>query len=75
MEREIMFSVRLPDPLERRLEHLSQQTGRSKSYYAKQALEEFLADKEDHLLACSRLEKKNPRISLEELEQRLGLAD
>jgi len=43
--------------------------------YAKQALEEFLADKEDHLLACAPLEKKNPRISLEELEQCLGLAD
>lgn len=70
-----MLAVRLPEQLESRLSKLSEETHRSKSYYVKQALEVFLADREDHLLAIARLEKKNPRISLEEMEKRLDLED
>lgn len=70
-----MLAVRLPEKLEGRLSALSEQTHRSKSYYVKRALEEFLTDQEEHLLAMARLEKNNPRISLEEMEKRLGLED
>ena len=41
----------------------------------KQALQDFLDDHEEHLLALVRLEKKNPRITLEEMEGRLDLED
>ncbi len=68
-------SVRLPEQLESRLVHLSEQTGRSKSYYVTKAIENFLEDKEDYLLAISRLEEGNPRISLEDLEKRLNQDD
>lgn len=37
------------------------------------ALEEFMEDKEDYLLAVSRLEKKSSSISLKQLEKKLGL--
>jgi RHH-type rel operon transcriptional repressor/antitoxin RelB len=70
-----MLAIRLPEQLEHRLSTLAEQTHRSKSYYVKQALEEFLTDREDYLLAMSRLEKKNPRITLEEMEKRLDLED
>ena len=70
-----MLAVRLPEQLDHRLSTLAEQTHRSKSYYVKQALEAFLADREDHLLAIARLEKKNPRLTLEEMEKRLDLED
>ena len=70
-----MLAVRLPEQLENRLAQLSEETHRSKSYYVKQALENFLTDREDHLLAIARLEKNNPRISLEEMEKHLDLGN
>ena len=68
-----MLAVRLPENLEHKLDNLADQTGRSKSYYVRQAITEYLADHEDYLIAVSRLEQNNPRISLEEMERRLGL--
>lgn len=68
-----MLALRLPPEIEQRLEKLAQKTGRTKSYYAKKAITEFLQDEEDYLLALTRLEKNNPRISLEEVERQLGL--
>ncbi|MDP1709178.1 MAG: TraY domain-containing protein [Gammaproteobacteria bacterium] len=68
-----MLALRLSPEIEQRLEKLAQKTGRTKSYYAKKAITEFLQDEEDYLLALTRLEKSNPRISLEEVERQLGL--
>ena len=70
-----MLALRLPADLEKRLEELAKKTGRSKSYYARPAIEELLQDQEDYLLALSRLEKDLPGISIDEVEQRLGLVD
>jgi RHH-type transcriptional regulator, rel operon repressor / antitoxin RelB len=70
-----MLAVRLPEIMDERLSELAKQTHRSKSYYVKQALQDFLDEHEEHLLALSRLEKKNPRISLKEMERRLDLED
>ncbi len=67
-----MLSVRLPAELERRLAELADKTNRSKSYYVEHALETFLDEQEDYLLALSRLEKKGPNISLEEAKKQLG---
>ena len=68
-----MLAVRFPKDLEHRLVKLSSQTGRTKSHYLKKALEEYLEEHEDFLLAVARLEKKNPRISLKELEKKLNV--
>ncbi len=70
-----MLAIRLPENLEERLSHLAKQTHRSKSYYVKQALQDFLDEQEERLIALSRLEKKNPRLTLEEMERRLDLED
>ncbi len=70
-----MLAVRLPDQLDSRLVSLSKKTGRSKSYYVRKAVETFLEDEEDYLLAVSRLEEKNSRISFEEVRRLVDLED
>jgi len=52
---------------------LAKRTGRPKSYFAKKALESFLDEQEDYLIALSRLENMMPSIPLDEVMRRLGL--
>ncbi|MDY7001898.1 MAG: ribbon-helix-helix protein, CopG family [Thermodesulfobacteriota bacterium] len=70
-----MLGVRLEPELEKRLQSLAEKTGRSKSFYAREAIRQFLEDREDYLLGIAVLERNEPVISLEELERRLGLED
>ena len=69
-----MLGIRLDRQLEKRLERLARKTGRSKSYYAREAIRQYLEDREDYLLGLAVLERNEPTISLDELEKRLGLA-
>ena len=73
------FSIRLDDDLDARLERLARLTGRSKSFYVKQALAEQIEDLEDLFLArkiAKRVADGRERlIPLEELERELGVAD
>lgn len=68
-----MLTVRLKPETEARLNELAAATGRSKSHYVRQAIEEFLEDRADYLLAISVLEKNEPAISVEELRRELGI--
>jgi RHH-type rel operon transcriptional repressor/antitoxin RelB len=68
-----MLAVRLDPDVEKRLEKLAHETGRSKSYYVKKAIENFLEKQEDYLLALSVLERNEPRRSLDEVRKELGL--
>jgi len=70
-----MIAVRLPPEVEKRLERLARKTGRSKTFYVREAILQHLEDLEDYYLAVQRLEKNLPGIPLEEVERRLGLAD
>ncbi|MCE3238901.1 MAG: Ribbon-helix-helix protein copG family [Gammaproteobacteria bacterium] len=70
-----ILNTRIPDDLSQHLEHLADETDRSKSYYVRKAIEEFLLDYEDSLLAISQLEEKNSRISFDEMVKRLDLED
>jgi RHH-type rel operon transcriptional repressor/antitoxin RelB len=70
-----MLSVRLTEKTEHRLSELSHKTKRSKSYYVEYALEQFLNEREDYLLALARLEEEGPTISLEEAKKQLGFTD
>ena len=70
-----MLAVRLPELLEQRLQNLAEKTGRPKSYYAKIAIADYLDEHEEYFLALSRLEKGNPRITLEEMEKRFDVDD
>jgi len=69
-----MLAIRLPDEIEKRLESLAVKTGRTKSFYAREAIMEHLEDIEDYYLAVHRIENPPERIwSLEELEQKCDL--
>ena len=70
-----MLAIRLPKDIEDRLEALARQTGRTKTYYARQAILEYLDDLEDYYVAVARLEENLPAIPLEDVERQLGLAD
>ena len=47
---------------------LAKETGRSKSYYAREAIRQYLEDREDYLKGIAALERREPTITLEELE-------
>jgi RHH-type transcriptional regulator, rel operon repressor / antitoxin RelB len=46
-----MLAIRLPLSIEKRLERLARRTGRTKSYYVREAILEYLEDLEDLYLA------------------------
>jgi len=72
-----MLAVRLDKDLEKRLERLAEKTGRTKTFYAREAIEAHLDDLEDFFLAEERLRdfRSEDAIPLAEVEKRLGLAD
>ena len=51
-----MLNVRVGTELENRLNILAKETGRTKTYYVKEALERYMQNAEDIYLAESRLE-------------------
>ena len=63
------ITVRLGDSVEKRLDELAKLTGRTKTYYIRQALEEKLDELEDLYVAEHRLEQPDVRWSLDQLEQ------
>ncbi|WP_406853814.1 TraY domain-containing protein [Alsobacter sp. KACC 23698] len=63
-----MLALRLTPDLEKRLEALARRTNRTKSFYAREAIERHLDDIEDGYLALERLRRGGPTVSLEELE-------
>jgi RHH-type rel operon transcriptional repressor/antitoxin RelB len=72
-------SIRLPDDLDRRLEFLARQTGRTKTFYILKALVERIDDLEDYYLAADVLEHiregKENSYSSAEVRKDLGLDD
>lgn len=67
------FSLRLPDELYERLESLAKTTDRNKSYIIRRAIEEFLEEEEDYLVALSRLSSHEKTYNIDEVETALGL--
>jgi RHH-type rel operon transcriptional repressor/antitoxin RelB len=67
-----MLALRLPPEIEKRLEALARKTGRTKSFYAREAILRHLGDLEDAHLAMERLRQNGPRVTLEELERELS---
>jgi RHH-type rel operon transcriptional repressor/antitoxin RelB len=72
-----MLAVRLDAELERRLEALAARTGRTKTFYAREAIETHLDDLEDFYLAEERMKtfRDGDAVPLAELKAGLGLAD
>jgi len=74
-----MLAIRLPEDIEIRLERLAKRTGRTKSFYARQAILEHLADLEDVYLAERRLEQlrsgRTRAVPLSRVLKRYGMGD
>jgi RHH-type rel operon transcriptional repressor/antitoxin RelB len=74
-----MLAIRLPANIEKRLERLAKRTGRTKSFYAREAILEHIDDLEDIYLAeqayARYLKGEEKTIPLEEVMKRLGLND
>lgn len=72
-----MLAVRLPKEIEHRLQFLAEQTGRSKTFYVKEAVLKHLEEMEDIFLSDQALkqfrESGEEVVSLETLERELGL--
>jgi RHH-type transcriptional regulator, rel operon repressor / antitoxin RelB len=66
-----MLALRLPPEIEQRLDALAKKTGRSKSYYAREAIVRQIEDIEDTYLARRRLKRSGSRVTLESLERDL----
>lgn len=72
-----VLAVRLTAEMERRLEALAARTGRTKTFYAREAIEAHLDDLEDFYLAEERMKdfRCKDAIPLAELKRDLGLDD
>lgn len=74
-----MLAIRLPEDIEKRLEKLARRTGRTKSFYVRQAILEHLDDLEDLYQAERVLERirsgEEPAIPIEDVLKRHGLED
>ena len=72
-----VLALRLPPEIEERLEALAKATGRTKSFYVREAILEHLDDLEDVYLAERRLEDvragRSETVPLSELMKRYGL--
>ncbi len=75
----MVTSIRLDPAIEKRLDHLAVQTGRTKAYYLRELVQNGLEDLEDFYLAAQTIErvrKGEERVfTLDEVERDLGLAD
>lgn len=69
-----MLAIRLPKEIEARLENLARKTGRTKTFYAREAILEYLDDLEDTFLAEERYSEiqsgKVTPIPLTDIQQR-----
>jgi RHH-type rel operon transcriptional repressor/antitoxin RelB len=74
-----MLAIRLPKEIEARLEALAVATGRTKTFYAREAILEYIEDLEDLYLAEQRLIEiragRTKTIPLEAVMKKHGLAD
>jgi RHH-type transcriptional regulator, rel operon repressor / antitoxin RelB len=74
---DFMLAIRLPPDIEARLAELARRTGRTKSFYAREAILHHLDELEDLYLAESRFEDlregRSESISLNDLIRRHGV--
>jgi predicted DNA-binding protein len=68
-------TTKISDNLHTILSELSNETSRSRGYIMQRAIENYLEEKSDILIAMSRIERAEEVISLEEVERKYNLED
>ena len=69
------IAIRLSPDMDKRLTDLAKKTRRSKSFYAREAIEAHIEELEDYYLAKAVLENPGALYSVTEVEKLLGLDD
>lgn len=67
------LAIRLDPETENRLEQLARKTGRTKTYYTREAILEHLVDMEDYYLAVEALQNPGQLYTEDEAKRELGL--
>lgn len=74
-----MLAIRLPNDIEARLTMLAAQTGRTKTFYAREAILAHIEDLEDYYLAAQTIieirKGEEKTYSTDEVRTALGLED
>ena len=68
-----MIAIRLDTRTEARLGRLAKRTGRTKTFFAREAIQEHLEDLEDAYLATRRIRRPAATYSAQEVKRELGL--
>jgi RHH-type transcriptional regulator, rel operon repressor / antitoxin RelB len=66
-----MLTLRLPPDVEKRLKALAKKTGRTRAFYAREAILRHIEDLEDYYISRQRLGRPGKGVSLEVLEKEL----
>ena len=72
-ENRAMLAIRIDEETEKRLERLAKKTGRTKTFYAREAILQHLEDLEDYYLAAEAAKKPGKTFTGEEVRSELGL--
>lgn len=71
---EVILSLRIPKALNDKLEEIAKKTDRVKSYLVRKALEEYLEDLEDYLVAFERYTREDKEyLTTEEVKRYLEI--
>jgi RHH-type rel operon transcriptional repressor/antitoxin RelB len=74
---ETMLAIRLPETIEKRLDRLAKRTGRTKTYYAREAILQHLDDLEDIYFAEKELlavrSGRSKPVPLQKIMRRHGM--
>ena len=68
-----MLAIRLDQGIEERLKRLAEKTGRTKTFYAREAILQHLEDMEDYYLAAEAVEDGDRSYNATEAKRELGL--
>jgi RHH-type transcriptional regulator, rel operon repressor / antitoxin RelB len=74
-----MLAIRFPPEIEERLEKLAKLTGRTKTFYAREAILEHIEDLEDYYLAARVAKRvaegKEGTVPMDDVERMIGVDD
>ena len=71
---EVILSLRIPKVLNEKLEEIAKKTDRTRSYLVRKALEEYLEDLEDYLIAFERYTREGKEyLTTEEVKRYLEI--
>jgi len=69
----VATSLRLDPDTENRLDRLARSTGRTKTWFIRRAIEEYLDEWEDYHVALARLEEEKDEVDISDVRRRLGV--